>query len=70
VAKAHVLKTDQTLCKLKKSELIDILPTLAAGRDECKFICRRCARFAPHKKMLCKPESIKKVARSQEASEP
>jgi len=63
-AKDHPLKSlNKSLCKLKKDQLAEVLPVLAAEVAESRFICRRCGRMAKAKKWLCKPESIEKISR-------
>ncbi len=46
---------DRPLCKLKKDQLTALLPELAKEIATSRFLCRKCARAAPSKTMLCKP---------------
>jgi hypothetical protein len=62
-----VKSIEKPLCKLKKDQLAEVLPVLAAEVARVRFICRRCARLATSKKWLCKPESIEKIARHHQA---
>lgn len=52
------------LCKLKKDQLAEIIPQLIAELPDCRFVCRKCARVAPNKKVLCKPISFEKATKS------
>jgi DNA topoisomerase IB len=61
-------KLDKSLCKLSKEQLATILPEFAAELDNCRFVCRKCMRVAPTKKILCKPLSLKKILAAEEES--
>jgi len=52
----------KTLCKLKKDQLAELLPELAAELPQATHICTRCARAATDKRRLCKPISLLKLS--------
>ena len=51
-------KKQPHLCEYKKDEIKDDLKALKKLVTEPKFICRKCARAANTKDVLCKPEKI------------
>lgn len=54
---------NRPICKLDRKELEKLLPLIAAGALQGRFICRKCGRVAESKKLLCKPMSIDKVSK-------
>jgi hypothetical protein len=50
---------ERSLCKWDKEEIRKHLPVLAQGALRGRYICRKCARVAEHRSLLCKPEKIK-----------
>ena len=59
----------KTICKLKKDDLRNLLPTIAAAAAKSQFICKKCGRIAPDQKWLCKPLDLHKVAGLNEMSD-
>ena len=61
-------KSFDTLCDLSKSQIRDRLDEIAALVDRPAFICRKCARVANTKDILCKPKRIKRTGKGVKPS--
>ncbi|HBE69737.1 MAG TPA: hypothetical protein DDW52_16450 [Planctomycetaceae bacterium] len=49
------------LCKLKKEELRVLLPELVEHLVDGKYVCRKCARIAHEKSLVCKPVKVSEL---------
>lgn len=50
----------QQLCKLTKDEIKSLLPNLARKLPLGQYICKKCARIAHDRELLCKPVDTRK----------
>ncbi len=53
----------KAICKLSKKELAKVLPSMCRNISQCRYVCRKCGRFAPKRSALCKATSLAKMTK-------
>lgn len=59
----------KTLCDLNKKEIEKRLPEVAELVSGAKYMCRKCARSASKKNLLCSPVKISQALKSSKNSD-